>query len=1181
MKFDLGGGGTASGYIGVSAKEAYDKNKGYGFGQLDLVENVKAGGTGALSDAVRFHGGYGNFMVDLPKGVYKITVTTGNDYSSTITAEDVYQLLFMTGNNAVDSFTIPITDGQLNIYTTSGVEDHHSISTIEIEQTAEGTVGKPTIWLGGDSTVASYYNVSDDAKRGWGEYLHKYVDMDKYDIRNISVSGLRAWKLRESYFRTIEKYAKDSDILVLPIGINDYSDAYDKNTHTADPTNYIENITDMVQRAKAKGMTVYLVKQHSDLDTCFVNPPVEKMWFSDAIDDIAASEKVGVINMFIPWRDYCRNKGEEVAATYYNEGVHPNAKGADKLAEIAAQQMFTIVPTPTPTKTPAPTPSATPTSNPNFIHKKFDLGGNGTANGYIGVSASETYDKTKGYGFNQKSYVQDLDAPGEGALSDAVHFNKESEGYFIVDLPKGVYKITVITGRDECSNILAEGNIQLLNLTGNNAKDSFTIPITDGCLNISAIGGGGRHSLCTVEIEQTSNDTTTKPTIWICGDSTAASYYNTSEKSKRGWGEYLNNYVDMDTYDVRNLSIKSSESLQDTVDTYFKTVDKYGKSGDILVLAHGINDYTDAYAANSNSPSSTAYVKNMTNLVRRGKQNGMKVYLVKQHCNLKTNFKYPLVEKMWFSDELDSIAASEKVNILDLFNAWREFCLQKGRVLADTYYNEDFYLNKYGADKMAELANEILFPSGEQGGPSYIDPYPDFDSSATNTYEAAISGGIITNPHKGYVMEVHSKDMLYSGKHHLGIDGSDGNRAWDVISTCCSVLYWKNINPAEGKYDFSEIDTMLEACEQAGMTYAIRIIPYSTGTGSDSNYGATHDFVPQWVYKKGAKKNRTKYKWRDSSVEIDVPDWSDPVYIQAYKDLLAALAKKYDNDPRVEYIENRAFGNMGEWHTGEFTANFMPSVEIQKDMLDYYAATFKNTTCSVFVDAREVYDYANSLGFAKRNDGFILEPNTEWTLVPSYRANVPTMADNHNTYEYMLHPDDSSYISWSEQHYRECIEISHLTFMAIDQDSGCGAKIYSEHKDLIDEMCNKIGYNFTVTSAKRKGNKLKVKIKNIGLAPAFFDIDLCAEIIDSNGNKKKIFGEPVHIEKGTFHDGDERAYMFEYNGTFDESSTICLAMYESSKYKSTSELISSKDDPTVRFDNKNNLANKRLKLVKK
>ena len=120
-KFDLGGKGTASGYIGVSATDKYDAKKGYGINDTRLAANVSANGTGALSDAIHFQGGNGHLKVDLPSGVYKITVTTGNVVSTTIAAEDVNQIFFMTGNNAVDSFTIPVTDGQLNIYASSGM----------------------------------------------------------------------------------------------------------------------------------------------------------------------------------------------------------------------------------------------------------------------------------------------------------------------------------------------------------------------------------------------------------------------------------------------------------------------------------------------------------------------------------------------------------------------------------------------------------------------------------------------------------------------------------------------------------------------------------------------------------------------------------------------------------------------------------------------------------------------------------------------------------------------------------------------------------------------------------------------------------------------------------------------------------------------------------------------------
>ena len=805
-----------------------------------------------------------------------------------------------------------------------------------------------------------------------------------------------------------------------------------------------------------------------------------------------------------------------------------------------------------------------------LISKKFDLGGKGAATGYIGVSAKEGYDKTKGYGFGQLNLAEDVDAKGKGALSDAVRF-KGGNGNFKVDLPTGVYKITVTTGNDTSSTIVAEGVNQLYFLTGNNAVDSFTIPVTDGQLNIYATSGvGDFHSISTIEIEQTSTGTTTKPTIWICGDSTVASYYNVGEDAKRGWGEYLSKYVDTDKYDIRNISASGLTSAS-LIKSLYPTVEAYAKKGDIILFSVGINDYTAEYRAHKDAIDPTNYINNMTYLVDNAKSKGMTVYLVKQHGNLEDCHKYPLPQYAWFGKELDSLASSKKVGTIDLFSPWLVLCLEKTSLIADQYYSEGIHLNAEGSDILAQMVADQLFPSGSSGY-TYVDPYPEFEGIVG--YEAEVSGEIITNPHKGYVMEVHNPAMLYSGGHPLGIDGSKNNHAWDVISTCCSVIYWEDLNPAEGEYNWDLIDNMLEACEQAGLTYAIRIIPYSTATGSDDNYGESHDFVPQWVYNKGAKKDITKYKYKDNSPEIKVPNWSDPIYIQAYKDLMTAIAERYDNDPRVEYIEIRAFGNMGEWHCSEFTNNFLPSVEIQKDMLDHYKKVFKNTPCSVFVDARgEIYDYSVSLGFAKRNDGLIMAKNSEWELVPAYEANVMTMGDNHNTYETMLKQDGSTYLKWTREHYRECIEISHLTFMAIDQDSGCGYKIYSEQQDLIDEMCNRLGYDLTVTSAERNGNQLKVTIKNIGLAPAFFNIQLAAEITDENGNKIENFGSPVLIENGTFRDGTSQTFLFTYDGTLDENATICLAMYDVSKP------LKNNGDPQVRFDNKNNLPNNRLKLI--
>lgn len=810
-----------------------------------------------------------------------------------------------------------------------------------------------------------------------------------------------------------------------------------------------------------------------------------------------------------------------------------------------------------------------------LVSKKFDFGALGTADGYIGVSAADSYDPSRGYGFENTDAVEDVKAGGTGALSDAVRFKSDVPDHiFSVDLPKGVYKITVTTGDVQSTTITAERWSQLFFLTGNNATDTFTIPVTDGQLNIYAGSGvGTEFSISVLEIEQTSADIITKPTIWIGGDSTVASYYNVPDDAMRGWGQYLSKYVDTDKYDVRNISASGITSY-DLRRSLFGTAENYGKSGDILLLAAGINDYTKAYKNNPDAIDSTDYITYMTDMIHRAKAKGMTVYLVKQQGELNDCIQYPLPDKKWFSDAIDKMAKSENVGIIDMFHPWLEFCLEKTKIVANDYYYNNVHPNSLGADKLAQIVSEQLFPSGK---PEKVidDPYTDFDTSTAISYQTEISGKPVANPHKGFVMTLYNPDMLYSTKHPYGINGSMGNNAWDVVTICSGVMFWKDINPEEDVYNWEEIDKALKACEQSGMTYGIRIIPYTTSAGSDDNYGEEHNFVPQWVYDKGAKQDIATYKYGDPNIKIKVPNWSDPVYIEAYKKFTKALAERYDGDPRVEYVEARAFGNMGEWHTSDLEGSEMPSVEIQKDMLDYFASVFKNTMCCVLSDAvGEVYDYALSIGITKRNNGLIMARNAEWDLRPAYKANLPAMADNHNTYRNMLKQDNISYLKWTPERFRECIETAHLSIYALDQDGCASYDFYREQKDVIDEMANRLGYNFTVTSAQRNGSKLKVTIKNTGLASAFFNISLCAEITDKNGNKLENFGEPVLIEKGSFHDEDEKAFLFEYEGEPDEDATICLAMYD------TDNSLAESKNPTVRFDNKNTLSTNRLELVK-
>ena len=327
-KFDLGAN-AANGYTSVKASDKYDKSKGYGFSGND-VRDVAAAGRNELSDAVQFMGNT-TFNADVPNGLYKVKVTLGNTVRTSIYMENMLQIVNMTGNNAVDEIILPVTDGQLNIRAAAGKEGNaYSISAVEINKISDSLVMPSTIWLCGDSTVCNYYPVDSSSQAGWGQMLGKHIDSGWY-IRNMAASGEYAKGFVEhGNFECIEKYGKSGDVFVISIGINDGK--YYKGDE------YKKIVSDMVKRAKAKGMDVILIKQQGRKGDYSLSPLLKSRYFASELDQIASEQNCQVIDLFTLWQDYCISIGAANADAMYIDNVHPNRAGADKLAELVASK---------------------------------------------------------------------------------------------------------------------------------------------------------------------------------------------------------------------------------------------------------------------------------------------------------------------------------------------------------------------------------------------------------------------------------------------------------------------------------------------------------------------------------------------------------------------------------------------------------------------------------------------------------------------------------------------------------------------------------------------------------------------------------------------------------------------------------------------------------------------------
>ena len=340
--FDFGGSGAANGFTGVSASDGYDQSRGYGFAQTWNVANVSAGGSGVLADAVQFkdYGSGNTFNVDLPNGLYEVKVTIGNAPRTTIKLEGMVQMMNLTGRGATETVKIPVTDGQLNIQAVEGMSNREqSISAVEITKLSDSTAMPPTVWICGDSTVANYYNCADTSQHGWGQFFSGKLGGTTYDVRNMATSGQYAKGFVDAgQFAPIETYGKSGDYYIISIGIND--------SNYSNETEYYNTVTDMVKKAKAKGMTVVLVKQQGRRGDLQRSPRLTGRWYGSSLDKIGSEQNVQVVDLFTKWQNFGLSVGYDGMASYYaikNDGsaddLHQSKMGAQKIAEMMLEEI--------------------------------------------------------------------------------------------------------------------------------------------------------------------------------------------------------------------------------------------------------------------------------------------------------------------------------------------------------------------------------------------------------------------------------------------------------------------------------------------------------------------------------------------------------------------------------------------------------------------------------------------------------------------------------------------------------------------------------------------------------------------------------------------------------------------------------------------------------------------------
>ncbi len=161
--------------------------------------------------------------------------------------------------------------------------------------------------------------------------------------------------------------------------------------------------------------------------------------------------------------------------------------------------------------------------------------------------------------------------------------------------------------------------------------------------------------------------------------------------------------------------------------------------------------------------------------------------------------------------------------------------------------------------------------------------------------------------------------------------------------------YWSVLEPEPGKFRWDIIDLALQDARKHGQTLAIRLMPYS-----DKNP------LPAWYRNSGARRAN---KLTDKDGDIWQPDFSDPLYLKNWGELVAEAGMRYDGNP---YLDSVDISSVGYW--GEGWSPYMPPFSFQKPLIDIWFRAFPHTHLLMNFDEPQSLAYGTQHGAGWRLD---------------------------------------------------------------------------------------------------------------------------------------------------------------------------------------------------------------------
>ena len=360
------------------------------------------------------------------------------------------------------------------------------------------------------------------------------------------------------------------------------------------------------------------------------------------------------------------------------------------------------------------------------------------------------------------------------------------------------------------------------------------------------------------------------------------------------------------------------------------------------------------------------------------------------------------------------------------------------------------------------------------------------NSSAFTTVQPVPDNSLLLNPGKGYV------EYGYTSQYTAKVTAVGYGR-WD----------WSLIEPAEGVYNWSPVDSLLSSFAAYGL-------PSAVGVMSVDCLYTTNQPTPAWVFQPGTNA-QTHAGYANGAVSVAVVDpcgstnkmtvaanWNDPVYLARLHDFINAFAARYNGNTNLAWLDIRDYGVWGEGN-GNLTSG--PTNLAQGPLLtNYYLPYVQAFTNSLLLEDAwygSVGGALAALGTGAREDGICnggTAGNNQWNgsmvLMPyPYRPAVMEYWGQ-PTNVYRLSPENELMI------YVAGGRPSYLQFN--------GDGLYPTRTNFYNLVGNVMGYHFVLQQASLPKSlqpgvavALSFTWLNDGVAPIYRPCSVAVALLDS------------------------------------------------------------------------------------